>query len=124
MMTPPKTLLREWVVLVALLAMMIGPLAVGVSRSLAAQERVAIASGITALPLCQSGDALNAAGGVHTLSSCDQCLPGMVGPLPSGTPTSLPLAIHPMRFDLADVGSAVRAATGLPPATGPPVSLI
>jgi hypothetical protein len=122
MMPPPKTLLREWVALVALLAMVLGPLAVGVSRSLAAQERVALASGITALPLCQPGDALDATGGVHTLASCDQCLPGLVGPLPGGAPTSLLLAIHPPRFDLADVGSAVRAATGLPPATGPPVS--
>ncbi len=116
--------MREWLALIAILAFVLGPLALGVSRSLGAQERVAIAAGLMALPLCQPGDALDATGGTHALSSCDQCLPGMAEPLLPTAAASLNVTLQPMRFVLADAATALRAATGLPPATGPPVSLI
>jgi hypothetical protein len=117
-----KSLMHEWLALVAILAMVLGPLALGVSRSLATHKRVAIAAGLSAMPLCQAGDALDATGGPHTLSSCDQCLPGMAGPLPA-LHTTLSLCITGTeRFASVDASNALRAATGLPPATGPPVS--
>jgi hypothetical protein len=117
-----QRLLREWLALFAILTFVLGPLAISVSRSLGAQERVAIASGLKALPLCQPGDTLDAASGAHTLSSCDQCLPGIGGPLPVVASATPEAASYAVRFARTDVGATLRAATGLPPATGPPIS--
>jgi hypothetical protein len=117
-----QRLFHEWMALIAILAMLLGPLALGVYRSLATQDRIVIAAGLNSLPLCQPGGELDGASGAHTLSSCDHCLPGMAGPLPVMPISHSHWHVAMTRFNVIDVAAALRAATGLPPATGPPIS--
>jgi hypothetical protein len=63
-------LVRDWAALLAVLAFVLGPLALGVSRSLGAGEKVAIAAGFKPPSLCLPvGPDGNGGGG----PDCDHC---------------------------------------------------
>jgi hypothetical protein len=121
-MSPPalKRLLREWAALIAVLAFVLGPLALGVQRSLGALDNVAMASGAKPLALCLPvmPDADPSSGGGP---DCDHCTPaqtfGLATPIDGvGTrrlPTDAPWAAKSIR-----VASFARA----PPARGPPTA--
>jgi hypothetical protein len=113
-------LLREWVALFAVLAMVLGPLALATSRSLAAQERVQLAAGLTALPMCTPGDSidgLNAKTGGGACDHCSSAAPALV-PLPAN---SAVVALFSACVAPANTApSALLAQLRLPPATGPP----
>jgi hypothetical protein len=122
METALNRLLREWVVLVAILAMVLGPLALGVGRSLAAQERVNVAAGLVPLPLCQSGDAIDGLAAKTGGGACDHCSAALNGPPVFAAAVSLN-AVYANVLSPADTApSTLLAQVSLPPATGPPVS--
>jgi hypothetical protein len=117
-----KTLAREWLALVAILIMLLGPLALGVSRGLGTQQRVAVAAGLSVLPVCAPGDALDGTKGTPSLAGCDHCLPCAGGPLPVLATLGLLLQSASVTTVQRRTHNADPAATGLPPATGPPIS--
>ena len=69
-----QRLLREWVALVAILAMVLGPLALVTSRSLAAQERIHLATGVISLAMCGAVDASDGLDKKLSVATCDHCL--------------------------------------------------
>jgi hypothetical protein len=116
-----RKLFREWMALLAILAMALGPLALLTSRSLAAQDRVNVAAGLTSLPICAPGDSVDGLAAKTGGGVCDHCMPalGAAPALARITPSACPFAatIFP-----ADTGpSALLSQIRLPPATGPPV---
>jgi hypothetical protein len=113
-------LLREWVVLVAMLAMVLGPLALVTSRSLAAQERVNIAAGLATLSICSPGDPIHDVSSKTGGGACDHCLPGALATPPSHGLISAALAFFASLQPADTAPSALLAQLGLPPATGPP----
>jgi hypothetical protein len=114
-------LIREWVALLAILAMALGPLALATSRGLSASERVAVAAGLASLPLCAPGDAMDAMAGKGA-GPCDHCLPALEGakPATSSALTDIRFASALLPADTAP--SALLTQLRLPPATGPPVA--
>lgn len=121
-MSPLSRLFREWAALLAVLAMALGPLASGVGRSLAAQERVDVAVGLVAPPLCLPGDAIGDLGAKAGGLLCDHCLPGGAAAPPSLAATAAE-PVASCRIDHADTApSALLAQLRLPPATGPPAA--
>ncbi|MGL4634571.1 MAG: hypothetical protein ACRCWF_01185 [Beijerinckiaceae bacterium] len=118
--SPIQRLLREWVALVAIFAMVLGPLALATSRSLSAQERVNIAAGLTALPMCVAGDSIDGLASKTGGGSCDHCLPIAGGVLPSLA--EMMLDDRPVATLTASIDQITFLAyRALPPATGPPV---
>jgi hypothetical protein len=115
-------LLREWVALLAILAMALGPLALATSRSLAAQERVQVAAGLAPLPVCAPGDSMDGLAGKTGGNACDHCLPALESPQKAiDGPASA--AIFTGLMQPADAGpSALLSRLRLPPATGPPAA--
>ncbi len=118
--SPIQRLLRECVALIALFAMVFGPLALATSRSLSAQERINIAAGLATLPICVPGDTLDGLASKTGGGSCDHCLPISGGIIP-------PLVV--VEADIFFSGSltlpdtrpsAFLAYNPLPPSTGPP----
>jgi hypothetical protein len=114
-----KRLLREWVALLAILAMVLGPLSLAVSRGLSAQERVNVAAGLSSLKVCSpsaSEDGLVAQSNID----CDHCLPA------SGSAKITANFPAPDTIFFADLIPAGEEASllllqrQLPPATGPP----
>ena len=106
--------------LLAILAMVLGPLALLTSRSLAAQERVNVAAGLASMPICAPGDSIDGLSAKTGGGACDHCMPALGGSPPA-------VMIQPV--DVAFAGTVFQANTGpsalltlrtLPPATGPP----
>ena len=116
-----KKLLGEWVALFAILAMVLGPLALATSRGLGAQERIAIAAGLAELPICTPGNTSDGLTGKQGIHACDHCLPQS---------DALPALLQdaPVRFIPREPqtrlksGFVVLAHISLPPATGPPAA--
>jgi hypothetical protein len=111
--------LREFLAILAIFAMLLGPLATAVSRGLSAQERVNVAAGLVALPICVTADNTDGLGSTSTFN-CDHCLPAIgsakltVASLEN--PWRFAALIQPDRRD----PSALLTQLQLPPATGPP----
>jgi hypothetical protein len=113
-------LLREWLALIAILAMALGPMALVTSRSLAAQERVNVAAGLAPLPICAPGDSIDGLSSKTGGSACDHCLPA-VGAAPALIAVKNVDGAYAQSTFPADTGpSALLAQLVLPPATGPP----
>jgi hypothetical protein len=115
-------LLREWVALVAILAMALGPLALLTSRSLAAQERVNVAAGLAKLPLCMPGDGIDHLSAKTGGGACDHCIPALGAAPPSLSVEGAPACFSQVLQPANTTPSALLAQLRLPPATGPPVS--
>lgn len=112
--------LREWVVLWAILAMLLAPLAIAVSRSLAADDKVRLASGAAAIPLCIAGVATDDLAASHGGAACDQCLPPAFAG--AGKTIALPaISIRVSRtLEITERAQQDTRRADLPPATGPP----
>jgi hypothetical protein len=112
-------LARECVALLAVLAFMLGPLSLAVSRGLAAQERILVAAGLAPLPLCQAGDGIDDLNAKTGGGACDHCiLADAWQPTPCANTT---LAVVYWAGGFAAIkprGSPITLA--LPPSTGPP----
>ncbi len=115
-------MLREWVALVAILAMALGPLALVTSRSLAAQERINVAAGIAKLPLCMPGDGIDHLSAKTGGGACDHCMPALGAAPPSLSVAGAPACFSEVLQPASTTPSALLAQLRLPPATGPPVS--
>jgi hypothetical protein len=115
-------LLREWVALVAILVMVLGPLALLTSRSLAAQERVNVAAGLSKLPLCAPGDSIHDLSAKTGGGACDHCMPAIGAAPPSLLVGPVPVCFAQVLEPANTAPSALLAQLRLPPATGPPVS--
>ena len=115
-----QRLLREWVALVAFLAMVLGPLAVVTSRSLAAQERVHLAAGLISLSMCSAVDASDGQDKKLSVATCDHCLSASptVFPVVQGNASSMFFSGYLVPGNTEP--SAFLAQLRLPPATGPP----
>jgi hypothetical protein len=113
-------LFREWLALLAVLAMVLGPLSVAVSRGLSAQERVNIAAGLTSLPICIPGDET---GGLAAKTSvdCDHCLPSSGSDKITIILPENALTFEAKLFPADTEPSALLQQLRLPPATGPPI---
>ncbi|MGL4243609.1 MAG: hypothetical protein ACRCTI_21050 [Beijerinckiaceae bacterium] len=114
-----RRLLREWVALLAILAVVLGPLALATSRSLGAAEKIAIASGASPPALCLPGGPMHDAGGGTGASDCDHCTPVQpCVPASGGAAASFAIgAASGPKPAGAVCGSAFPRA---PPARGPP----
>jgi hypothetical protein len=114
-----RKLLREWAALVAVLALVLGPLALGVGRSLGAAEKVAIAAGMKPPALCLpgGGDGGSGAGG----PDCDHCttLQPCAPPLPGDASVKIRMAEGALFPTTVGTLSAFPRA---PPARGPPLA--
>jgi hypothetical protein len=108
-------LLREWAALLAVLAVALGPLALGVTRSLAASEKAAIAAGLKPLALCIPG--MPDGGG--TGPDCDHCAGAQSLALAEGAVAGVtaPSATRPGSIRSAPFAAAFPRG---PPARGPP----
>jgi hypothetical protein len=116
-----KRLCREWIALLAILAMALGPLALATSRGLSARERVNVAAGLATLPLCQPGDGLDSMAG-KLGAPCDHCLATLCAGASAAPGFATPF-IFSERLGPADTGrAALPADCSLPPATGPPAA--
>jgi hypothetical protein len=113
-------LLREWVALFAILAMVLGPLALATSRSLAAQERVRVAAGLTALPMCTPGDSIDGLNAKTGGGACDHCSSAAPATLPSFISTAEQVLFSECLAPANTAPSALLEQLRLPPATGPP----
>jgi hypothetical protein len=119
-----RTLIREWLVLLAIFAMVLGPLALAVSRSISAESRVQIAAGLKMLPICAPGDAADDLA-AKTGGMCDHCLPGMGDGQPIVTVTLAGSSTMVVTLKaIQSPPTAQRILFGLPPATGPPGLMI
>jgi hypothetical protein len=112
-------LLREWAALIAVLALVLGPLALSVNRGLGASDKVALASGAKPFALCLPGgaDPEKPAGGVD----CDHCTAA------HGFMACAPGATAGLRLQTAlsagpETGLALRPLPRAPPARGPPAA--
>ncbi|MFM9975184.1 MAG: hypothetical protein ACKVON_11530 [Beijerinckiaceae bacterium] len=113
-------LAHEWVILFAILAMVLGPLSLAVSRGLSAQERVNIAAGLASLPLCAPGDSADSLAAKTGAGTCDLCVAG-AGAVPSSVASvSALLSFEQILPPLNMQPSALLSQLRLPPATGPP----
>jgi hypothetical protein len=117
---PFQRLLREWATLFAILAMVLGPLSLAVSRGLSAQERVNIAAGLASLPLCAPGDSADGFAAKTSGGACEHCLVGSGATLPVSAFASVPLTFAGLLQSAKIEPSALLAQRRLPPATGPP----
>jgi hypothetical protein len=115
-----KRLLREWAALIAVLAMVLGPLAMIVVRSHGASGKVAIAAGLKPLALCLPGGMAGGTGG-EPMADCDHCMPAQIIALAQPfTASSAPL---PARTTLARPQDIrIAAFPRAPPARGPPAA--
>jgi hypothetical protein len=114
-------LFREWMALLAILAMALGPLALLTSRSLAAQERVNVAAGLASLPVCAPGDSIDGLAAKTGGGACDHCMPAH-GAAPALIKAQRDVcAFAPAVFPADTCPSALLSQLRLPPATGPPV---
>jgi hypothetical protein len=111
-------LLREWAALVAVLALVLGPLASGISRSLGTTDQIAIASGAKPFALCMpGGEGADPAGG----PDCNHCTAAMgfflTGPvLAKSESLDVGLAMA------TDDSSKLRPFPRAPPARGTPAA--
>ncbi len=116
-----QKLCREWIALVAILAMALGPLALLTSRSLAAQERVNVAAGLASLPVCAPGDSIDGLAAKTGGGACDHCMPAL-GAAPANVSVQSSSLVFAATLFPTDTGpSALLSQLRLPPATGPPV---
>jgi hypothetical protein len=113
-------LLREWVALFAILAMALGPLALATSRSLAAQQRVNLAAGLTTLPMCTPGDSIDGLNAKTGGGACDHCSSAAPAVVPSLISNAVPVLFCERLAPANTEPSALLAQLRLPPATGPP----
>jgi hypothetical protein len=119
-LSPIQRLLREWAALAAVFAMVLGPLALATSRSLSAQERISIAAGLAALPVCIAGDTVDGLASKTGGGSCDHCLPTQGGTVPELYPAAADALFACAARLFAERLVAFTAYHPLPPATGPP----
>jgi hypothetical protein len=119
-LSPIQRLLREWVALMAIFAMVLGPLALATSRSLSAQERIHVAAGLAALPICIAGDTVDGLASKTGGGSCDHCLPIHGGMVPTLCSTGSDAVFAGSAKLPAKSLAAFIAYHPLPPATGPP----
>jgi hypothetical protein len=113
-------LFREWMALLAILAMVLGPLALLTSRSLAAQERVNVAAGLASLPICVPGDSIDGLSAKTGGGVCDHCMPAL-GAAPAMALAQPGACAFASTVFPANTGpSALLSQLRLPPATGPP----
>jgi hypothetical protein len=113
-------LFREWMALLAVLAMVLGPLALLTSRSLAAQERVNVAAGLASLPVCTPGDSIDGLAAKTGGGACDHCMPAH-GAAPAVIEVQPGACAFASTVFPANTGpSALLSQLVLPPATGPP----
>jgi hypothetical protein len=112
--------LREFLAMLAIFAMLLGPLATVVSRGLSAQERVNVAAGLVALPICVTADNID---GLNSKSTpdCDHCLPATGSAKITVASFELPLRFAAVLQPKSGDPSARLARMQLPPATGPPL---
>jgi hypothetical protein len=116
----PHRLPRELLAMLAIFAMLLGPLATAVSRGLSAQERVNVAAGLVALPICVTVDNID---GLNSKSTpdCDHCLPATGSAKITVASFEMPLRFATILQPESGDPSALLARIQLPPATGPPV---
>jgi hypothetical protein len=115
-----QRLLREWAALVAILAMALGPLALAVSRSHGASDRIAIAAGLKPIALCLPGGLAGGDSG-EPIADCGHCTPpqGFMLALPERALSPPP----PIRMAFAQPPASRTAAfPRAPPARGPPAA--
>ncbi len=114
-----RQFVREWAAILAVFAMVLAPLGTAVARGLTTSDRIAVAAGRIAPPLCITDPAagLPANGALH---ACDHCIPALSAAPPCPALIAIPLGFAE-RLQPADTGpSALLAQLRLPPATGPP----
>jgi hypothetical protein len=121
-MDAPSTqrFLREILAMLAIFAMLLGPLATAVSRGLSAQERVNVAAGLVALPICVTADNTDGLNAKST-PDCDHCLPAIGAAKITIASFEMPLRFAAILQPESGDPSALLARIQLPPATGPPV---
>jgi hypothetical protein len=112
-------LASEWVALIAILAFVLGPLSLAVSRGLSAEERVLVAAGLAPLPLCKPGDGIDDLNAKTGGGACDHCtLSDGWQPVP---PAVFEMAVAYSTARFAPVTPRGSPTTlSLPPSTGPP----
>jgi hypothetical protein len=121
MITPTiHRILREFLAMLAILAMLLGPLATAVGRGLSAQERVNVAAGLVAMPLCVTADNTD---GLNSKSTpdCDHCLPATGSAKITIASLEVTLRFAALLQPKMQDPSILLARLQLPPATGPPV---
>jgi hypothetical protein len=115
-----RRLLREMVVLCAIFAMVLGPLALVTSRSLSAQERVNIAAGLVKIPLCNAGDTNDGLNAKMGGGACDHCISTSPALLSAADGVIAPSVFFEGLDPANTEPSALLKQISLPPATGPP----
>ncbi len=114
-----RKLLREWAALVAALALVLGPLALGVSRSLGAAEKVAVAAGVKPPALCLPGGSDGGPGGGGP--DCDHCT--TLQPFALAAPGGDGVSARITTASVPPPGAGhVVAFPRAPPARGPPLA--
>lgn len=115
-----KRLLREWAALVAVLALVLGPLALGVQRSLGTSDRIVLASGAKPLALCLPSmpNADPSSGGGQSCDHCTAAQPCVIPALANGVATQSAQSNYIAPVSGVHVAPPARA----PPARGPPAA--
>jgi hypothetical protein len=115
-----KHLLREWAALIAVLALVLGPLALGVQRSLGTTDKIAIASGVKPLALCLPGmpDSDPSSGGGPDCDHCTSAQTFALAMLVDGTGTRGTRSNEVVPVTSTHIARSARA----PPARGPPTA--
>jgi hypothetical protein len=121
-----QRLLRECATLVALLAMVLGPLALAASRGHGAAEMVAAASGTKPLALClpgspDTGPADSAPADTGSGDQCDHCIAGQAFVPPMAGGVARPFRSAAAAVSVAST-SLLAAFPRAPPARGPPTA--
>jgi hypothetical protein len=117
---PFHRLFREWLALMAILAMVLAPLSVAVARGLSAQERVNIAAGLASPALCMPGDTSDGLSS-KTSVTCDHCLPSSGSDKITFVLPENDLTFEAKLFAADTEPSSLLQQLQLPPATGPPI---
>jgi hypothetical protein len=112
-------LLREWAALIAVLALVLGPLALSVNRGLGASDSIAVASGTKPFTLCLPGgaDPDQPAGGFD----CDHCTAAHAF-LACAPAATAGLRLKVAHWTGAETQLALRPFPRAPPARGPPTA--
>lgn len=114
-------LLREWAALLAVFALVLGPLALTVSRSLGTAEKVAIASGAKPFALCMPGGGSTDPTKPLAKPACDHCTAACSSLLPPIPPTTALRLAEVVTF-VPEAHRDLRAFPRAPPARGPPAA--
>jgi hypothetical protein len=116
-----QRLLRECATLVAVLAMVLGPLALAASRGHGAAEMVAAASGTKPLALCLPGSPDTAPADTGSGDQCDHCIAGQAFVPPMAGGVARPFRSAAAAISVAST-SLLAAFPRAPPARGPPTA--